>query len=293
MAELCDGEVIFYGLARNCRPSPRTAPGGRALVVLRENRVMLATGESKNQPCWSISGLAIMNKARRPERARACLLAAIGAAWAGHPGRPDPRRHRDLRAGAAASEPAAQPPAPAWRPVTPARPFEGLYHGSLPYPSPARPQPVEPPHRHRGGGVLHRRRVRSSDCPASRTACARAFPNIGLRPIGHEGRSPWPTPWPSPPWPAGPGRLPGHLQPHRAHARARRLPGRRRIHRGSRRPPGHRAGRAAVPRRAGRHALRPRRCAGRCANSTRTCASAPAPAPSCRPPSRAAFPTAA
>jgi cyanophycin synthetase len=47
MAELCDGEVIFYGLGPELPAiAAHRARGGRA-GYLRDNRIMLASGESK------------------------------------------------------------------------------------------------------------------------------------------------------------------------------------------------------------------------------------------------------
>ncbi|MBL8502829.1 MAG: cyanophycin synthetase, partial [Rhodocyclaceae bacterium] len=80
MAELCDGEVIFYGLAQDLPAiAAHRAQGGRALY-LRENRVMLATGNVEG-PFMELPVFVMNKDALDPERA-ACLLAAVGAAVA-------------------------------------------------------------------------------------------------------------------------------------------------------------------------------------------------------------------
>jgi cyanophycin synthetase len=80
MAELCDGEVIFYG------PGPELpaivehrARGGRALF-LRDNRIMLATGAVEG-PFVELPIFAAGNNETEGDRA-ASLLAAVGAAVA-------------------------------------------------------------------------------------------------------------------------------------------------------------------------------------------------------------------
>ncbi len=79
MAELCDGEVIFYSadpkapaIAAHC------AAGGRALYV-RQDQVILATGTTEA----FLPGLGKLS-AWRKRRAipQDALLAAVGAAWA-------------------------------------------------------------------------------------------------------------------------------------------------------------------------------------------------------------------
>ena len=80
MAELCDGEVIFYGLAQDLPAiAAHRAQGGRALY-LRENRVMLASGNVEG-PFMELPVFVMNKDALDPERA-ACLLAAVGAAVA-------------------------------------------------------------------------------------------------------------------------------------------------------------------------------------------------------------------
>jgi cyanophycin synthetase len=80
MAELCDGEVIFYG------PGPELpaivehrARGGRALF-LRDNRIMLATGAVEG-PFLELPVFAARKDETEGDRA-ASLLAAVGAAVA-------------------------------------------------------------------------------------------------------------------------------------------------------------------------------------------------------------------
>ena len=80
MAELCDGDVIFYGLGQDLPAIvAHRARGGRALY-LRENRIMLATGAVEG-PFMELPVFAMGKDGTDTERA-ACLLAAVGAAVA-------------------------------------------------------------------------------------------------------------------------------------------------------------------------------------------------------------------
>ncbi|MBM3390727.1 MAG: cyanophycin synthetase [Betaproteobacteria bacterium] len=80
MAELCDGDVIFYGLAQDLPAiAEHRRKGGRALY-LRENRIMLATGAVEG-PFMELPVFAMNKDGTDTERA-ACLLAAVGAAVA-------------------------------------------------------------------------------------------------------------------------------------------------------------------------------------------------------------------
>ncbi|MBM5813084.1 MAG: cyanophycin synthetase [Gammaproteobacteria bacterium] len=80
MAELCDGDVIFYGLAQDLPAiAEHRRTGGRALY-LRENRIMLATGAVEG-PFMELP-LFAMNKDALDAGRAACLLAAVGAAVA-------------------------------------------------------------------------------------------------------------------------------------------------------------------------------------------------------------------
>ena len=80
MAELCDGDVIFYGLAQDLPAiAAHRAKGGRALY-LRDERIMLATGAVEG-PFMELPVFAMNKDGTDTERA-ACLLAAVGAAVA-------------------------------------------------------------------------------------------------------------------------------------------------------------------------------------------------------------------
>lgn len=80
MAELCDGDVIFYGLTQDLPAiTAHRTRGGRALY-LRENRIMLATGAVEG-PFMELPVFATNKDGTDSERA-ACLLAAVGAAVA-------------------------------------------------------------------------------------------------------------------------------------------------------------------------------------------------------------------
>jgi cyanophycin synthetase len=80
MAELCDGEVIFYGLGSELPAiAEHRARGGRALF-LRDNRIMLATGAVEG-PFLELPVLAA-GKDETDAGRTASLLAAVGAAVA-------------------------------------------------------------------------------------------------------------------------------------------------------------------------------------------------------------------
>jgi cyanophycin synthetase len=80
MAELCDGEVIFYGLGPELPAiAEHRARGGRALF-LRDNRIMLATGAVEG-PFLELPVLAA-GKDESDAGRTASLLAAVGAAVA-------------------------------------------------------------------------------------------------------------------------------------------------------------------------------------------------------------------
>ena len=85
MAELCDGEVIFYAASSAALAAPAVAAhrerGGRS-VFLRQDQVVLATGNSES----FLPGLGKLSawhqRHARPSLSSSTLLAAIGAAWA-------------------------------------------------------------------------------------------------------------------------------------------------------------------------------------------------------------------
>jgi cyanophycin synthetase len=80
MAELCDGEVIFYGLGQDLPAiAEHRARGGRALF-LRDDRIMLATGAVEG-PFLELPVFAARKDETEAER-NAGLLAAVGAAVA-------------------------------------------------------------------------------------------------------------------------------------------------------------------------------------------------------------------
>jgi len=80
MADLCDGEVIFYGLGPELPAIvEHRARGGRALF-LRDNRIMLATGAVEG-PFLELPVLATRKDETDADR-NASLLAAVGAAMA-------------------------------------------------------------------------------------------------------------------------------------------------------------------------------------------------------------------
>ena len=85
MAELCDGEVIFYAASSDALAAPAVAAhraqGGRS-VFLRQDQVVLATGNSES----FLPGLGKLSawhqRHARSALSSGTLLAAIGAAWA-------------------------------------------------------------------------------------------------------------------------------------------------------------------------------------------------------------------
>jgi cyanophycin synthetase len=79
MAELCDGEVMFYALSEaNPVVVEHRAKKGRALFV-RAGQVVLAKGTAET-PVLSLEGLPLFKE--EPELATDLLLAALGAASA-------------------------------------------------------------------------------------------------------------------------------------------------------------------------------------------------------------------
>ena len=84
LAELCDGEVLLYGIAGPqglpAAIEPHRAQGGRA-VILRDGRVLLATGTAET-PCVDLAGMLRRRGATSDARLPEALLAAIAAAWA-------------------------------------------------------------------------------------------------------------------------------------------------------------------------------------------------------------------
>ena len=85
MAELCDGEVIFYAASSAALAAPSVAAhreGGGRSVFLHQDQVVLATGNSES----FLPGLGKLSvwhqRHARPSLSNSTLLAAIGAAWA-------------------------------------------------------------------------------------------------------------------------------------------------------------------------------------------------------------------
>ena len=85
MAELCDGEVIFYTASSAALAAPSVAAhrerGGRS-VFLRQDQVVLATGNSESF-LPALGKLSAWHQRHvRPSLSSNTLLAAVGAAWA-------------------------------------------------------------------------------------------------------------------------------------------------------------------------------------------------------------------
>lgn len=77
MAELCDGEVIFFSMSPDAAVSVRhRAEGGRAVFV-RNGRIVLAEGKNES-PLVQITKSSSAKKSFATEN----ILAAVGAAWA-------------------------------------------------------------------------------------------------------------------------------------------------------------------------------------------------------------------
>ncbi|MFZ3126563.1 MAG: cyanophycin synthetase [Rhodoferax sp.] len=76
MAELCDGEVIFYGLDPNQPTMAAHRAGGKRVVYLRDEQIVLALG-TEEVALFPLSSLKPA-KASQPEM----VMAAVAAAWA-------------------------------------------------------------------------------------------------------------------------------------------------------------------------------------------------------------------
>ncbi|HOV95254.1 MAG TPA: cyanophycin synthetase [Thermomonas sp.] len=80
MAELCDGEVIFYASHADAAPlAEHLAEGGRAVFV-RNGAIILAIGNNE-EPLARLSRFALTGTSATPEHIEA-TLAAIAASWA-------------------------------------------------------------------------------------------------------------------------------------------------------------------------------------------------------------------
>jgi cyanophycin synthetase len=80
MAELCDGQVILYGIDPSLPAIVEHRAGGGLALFVQENRVMLGTG-AEEVPVMELTAFPPMQGTSRVMGAE-CLLAAIGAAWA-------------------------------------------------------------------------------------------------------------------------------------------------------------------------------------------------------------------
>ena len=82
MAELCDGDVIFYGVAPDTAAIARARLEGRRTVYVRDGAVVLATGDAEERllPLERIAMLAGEAGARPGVLSN--LLAAVAGAWA-------------------------------------------------------------------------------------------------------------------------------------------------------------------------------------------------------------------
>lgn len=80
MAELCDGEVLYYAADADAAPlAEHLTEGGRAVFV-RNGAIILATG-SNEEPLARLSRFALTSAAATPAHTEA-VLAAIAACWA-------------------------------------------------------------------------------------------------------------------------------------------------------------------------------------------------------------------
>ena len=197
MAELCDGDVIFYGLTQDLPAiAAHRARGGRALY-LRENRIMLATG--------AVEG-PLHGTARLSQRTRTAPTAnappACWQRWA-PPWRSTSRSKRSASASTPSSRSASARSAAAhagWRTSN-----EFIFRKSIM--EVTRIRALRGPNlwsRHTAIEAVVRTATApsapSAPCPASRTACARAF-RTSARCTRSATRaiSPSPTLSPSPP----------------------------------------------------------------------------------------------
>jgi cyanophycin synthetase len=77
LAPLCDGEVIFFSLARDNPVVVQHRAEGRRAVVYRDGTLILASGDQETM----VSAPAAIDVAHQPEQA-ANFAAAAAAAWA-------------------------------------------------------------------------------------------------------------------------------------------------------------------------------------------------------------------
>ena len=180
MAELCDGEVIFFAADPDLPGHGRTSAPASAGVYRPRRRIMLASGDDEMPSVPPERRPLISGRAKAATIAN--VLAAVAAGWALgiSPGsdrapasRPSAESLPDTGCSSAPAVATGKQPAA----VHPTIETKETVHGSFPHPGPARPQPVEPAYRHPGHRLLRRRpNAPSPTCPVSKTACASAFP---------------------------------------------------------------------------------------------------------------------
>lgn len=80
LAELCDGEVIFFAADRSCPAMADHLAAGKRGVYVSEGRITLATGQSEIRLC-RLGDSPVIGKQKAPETV-ANVLAAVAAGWA-------------------------------------------------------------------------------------------------------------------------------------------------------------------------------------------------------------------
>lgn len=80
LAELCDGEVIFFAADRNCPAMAEHLAAGKRGVYVSEGRIALATGQNEIRLC-RLGDSPIIGKQKDPDTI-ANVLAAVAAGWA-------------------------------------------------------------------------------------------------------------------------------------------------------------------------------------------------------------------
>jgi hypothetical protein len=233
MADLCDGEVIFYGVDEQLAAIAAHRKEGKRVVFQRADCIVMADGSTE------VASLPL-SPLVPPE----AVLAAIAAGWA--LGLTPELIGAGLRTFEAAPKKhiTERTRTEEWKSYAPA-PFAARISGATTL-------------RWKSSSRARRKNNRSPRWPVSNSACARASRHrrtaanrhLRRRAAGARAGSGCTEP-------ASASRLPGHLQPHHGHAGRRHLPDRGRVHRRSGRPPRHGAGGSPDQRRADRHAVRP------------------------------------
>ncbi|MGO4314205.1 hypothetical protein AB4Z35_31005, partial [Pseudomonas sp. KB_15] len=80
MAELCDGDVIFFGLTADLPAIAAHRAAGKRAVFVREGKVVMATGQSE-MPLTDVSAIPLTYAGRVAFQIEN-VLAAVATGWA-------------------------------------------------------------------------------------------------------------------------------------------------------------------------------------------------------------------